>query len=228
DHGRIDDVGDFGRAAELAGVLGQYLVERLNETGVHDLRQPGLARAAPRLGKRACRNDWDDAASDGFAPERPEAAVVALGRDQRARVERQSRQRDLTRTCSLSLIGPCSASHSSSRVRAASSFRRYSTASATNADRLRPAASAASRVRWANSGSNESDNFSTATTRSYHGRIARVVLRNARAFSLLSHTIRIKAPHRARHGADNTYVRIDWQGVRQAAGDRAGEKDICI
>src|SRR5262249_52248639 len=203
DHGRIDDVGDFGRAAELAGVLGQYLVERLNETGVHDLRQPGLARAAPRLGKRACGNDWDDAASDGFAPERPEAAVVALGRDQRARVERQSRQRDLTRASSLSLIGPCSAPHPPSRVRAASSFRRYSTASATNADRLRPAASAASRVRWANSGSKESDNFSTATTRSYHGRIARVGLRNACAFSLLSATIPNKGTPHGRRGRND-------------------------
>lgn len=196
DHRSIGDVGDLGFAAEFAGGLGQCLVERLEEAGVHDLREPGLPRTAPGLGKRACWDDRDDAAGDGFAPERPEAPVVAFGGDQRARSERQSRQRALTRARSFSLIAPCSASHSSSRRRAASSFSRYSTASATNADRLRPVASAASRVRCANSGSKESDNFSTGTkSNPTTVGLSRSGACTARAFSLLSSMIRIKAPH---------------------------------
>ena len=61
----------------------------------------------------------------------------------------------------------CSCSHSSSSRRPASSFSRCSTASATNADRLRPVASAASRVRCAKSGSKDTDSFSTATRKSF-------------------------------------------------------------
>src|SRR5262249_23327560 len=52
-----------------------------------------------------------------------------------------------------------------------------------NADRLRPLASAASRARRANSGSNESDTFSTATLLSYHSRIGCLTLLRRRTFS---------------------------------------------
>ena len=100
-----------------------------------------------------------DPASNSLAPEHPELPIVPVGSNQRPRIERQAGQRDLTRARSCSEIAPCSASHSSSGRRPVSSFNWCSTAKATNAETLRPEASAASRVRCANSGSKDTDSF---------------------------------------------------------------------
>ncbi len=134
DDRRVNNVGDSCLGAELACCFGEPLVEWIYHACVDHARKANLLRIAPCLGECWRRNHRNDSPRNGLSPMGPEPAVVSVGSDQRASVECQSDQRDLTRSRSRSVIGPCSASHSSSSSRAASSFRRCSTAAATNAE----------------------------------------------------------------------------------------------
>jgi hypothetical protein len=91
----IDDVMDLRLGTELASVFGECFIEWLDDAGVHDLSESGLASSASGLGKRRCGNAGDDLTSDRFAPERPEGSLVLLSCDQRAGIEREPGQRDL-------------------------------------------------------------------------------------------------------------------------------------
>src|SRR6266536_2821370 len=197
-HSGVDHVGGLGPSHKLPRRLGETLLQRLHEAGLHHLGQASLAWTTPGLGQDRGGDDRDHFPLGSLLEEGPEGPVVPVCGDHGTGVQGQPRHFDLTPRSSPSVIGPCSVSQSSRTLRPSSSLSRCSTAPATNAERLWPLASAASRARSASAGSNDRDTFSTVTSRSYHGRQGGSVSGSLHAFPQVTRSIGVSAPFRVR------------------------------